>query len=276
MRFLSLIGAAIAVAGIGFVAHRLFLHADEIRALSLSWTSLAILGLASVLSGALGTFLALSWRRIVAHLGGTLTSAQALHIYGVSQIGKYIPGNIFHFAGRQAMGQQAGLPAGVVLKSAIWEIGLIAVVSILFVLLALPGYMQFPAWIGVVLFLIGAAAAGVAIWIVLDRHILLGALLHLAYLLGLGVTFVVSLSVLVHIQSSTIPVVVGAFVVSWLVGLLTPGAPAGIGVRELALYVMLAGTVDQALIAPAVVLGRLVNVVGDVLFFLAAQTLRSR
>jgi uncharacterized membrane protein YbhN (UPF0104 family) len=58
-----------------------------------------------------------------------------------------------------------------------------------------------------------------------------------------------------------------SYVVAWLAGLLTPGAPAGIGVRELVLTLLLAGIAAPALVVLAVLLGRVVTVVGDLLFF---------
>lgn len=276
MRLLNFIGATIAVIGMVFVGHRLFLHADEIRLLQLTKADIATLGAASVFSGTLGILLTFSWRKIVAHFGGALTRRQAFHIYGISQIGKYIPGNIFHFAGRQAMGQQAGVPAGAMFKSAIWEIGLFSVVGALFAPLALPGYLHWPIWTGIGLFAIGVIAVVAAIKAVLDNDILFAATYYFAYLLGFSAVFLIALSVLTDMPLGSIPILIGAYVISWLAGLLTPGAPAGIGVRELVLYTMLIGTFDQSIIAPTVLLGRAVNVVGDVLFFLAALLTRNK
>jgi len=45
-----------------------------------------------------------------------------------------------------------------------------------------------------------------------------------------------------------------------------PGAPAGVGVRELVLLFLLKNVVAEAELLLAVVLGRLVTVMGDLLF----------
>ena len=60
--------------------------------------------------------------------------------------------------------------------------------------------------------------------------------------------------------------VIGAYVLAWLAGLVTPGAPAGVGVRELVLLALLKGSVGQTELLLAVLLGRLVTVSGDVAF----------
>jgi uncharacterized membrane protein YbhN (UPF0104 family) len=63
----------------------------------------------------------------------------------------------------------------------------------------------------------------------------------------------------------------GAFVVAWLVGLVTPGAPAGVGVRELVLMALLKGLVPEDDLLMAVLLSRVVTVGGDGLFFLVVS-----
>jgi hypothetical protein len=60
----------------------------------------------------------------------------------------------------------------------------------------------------------------------------------------------------------------GAYVLAWLAGLVTPGAPAGLGVRELVLLFILKGIVSEADLILAVLLGRLVTVVGDGMYFI--------
>ena len=60
---------------------------------------------------------------------------------------------------------------------------------------------------------------------------------------------------------------------AWLAGLLTPGAPAGIGVRELVLVLLLKGIVPEAELLLAVLLSRLVTVGGDLLFYLVAMAI---
>lgn len=51
--------------------------------------------------------------------------------------------------------------------------------------------------------------------------------------------------------------------------MVTPGAPAGVGVRELVLLLLLKGLAADTDLIMAVLLGRLVTVIGDLLFFMA-------
>jgi hypothetical protein len=63
----------------------------------------------------------------------------------------------------------------------------------------------------------------------------------------------------------------GAYVLAWLAGLLTPGAPAGLGVRELVLFFLLKGFVPESDMVLSVLLGRVVTVAGDLVFFVLAS-----
>ncbi|MGD9700712.1 hypothetical protein [Acinetobacter sp.] len=56
--------------------------------------------------------------------------------------------------------------------------------------------------------------------------------------------------------------------VAWLVGLITPGAPAGVGVREMVLLFLLGDQIAHLNLLLAVLLGRIVTMGGDLLFFI--------
>lgn len=62
---------------------------------------------------------------------------------------------------------------------------------------------------------------------------------------------------------------IGAAVMAWLAGLVTPGAPAGLGVREAVLLLLLSTLLSKGHLELAVVLGRLVTASGDLFFYLA-------
>ena len=69
------------------------------------------------------------------------------------------------------------------------------------------------------------------------------------------------------------PLIGGAFVLAWLIGLVTPGAPAGGGIREAVLLFLLGHRYAPGDLLLAIVLGRSVNIVGDVGYFLLASLL---
>ena len=62
----------------------------------------------------------------------------------------------------------------------------------------------------------------------------------------------------------------GAMALAWLAGFLTPGAPAGLGVRESVLLIILAPAAGEASILALAALFRIVTVLGDGLLALGA------
>lgn len=59
----------------------------------------------------------------------------------------------------------------------------------------------------------------------------------------------------------------GYYLVAWLVGLITPGAPGGIGVREFILIMLLSSSIPENNILLAVVTMRVITVMGDVIAY---------
>ncbi len=131
-------GSAIAIAGIAFVALRLREYGSEIdfaRFGMVEWTEIVAFAL---IYGLANLMLAFAWRDLLEKFGAQVTNRWAIKTYGVSQLAKYVPGNIFHLAGRQAIGMAAGIPGWPLAKSTIWELGLIAIGGAVFGVLALP------------------------------------------------------------------------------------------------------------------------------------------
>jgi hypothetical protein len=61
--------------------------------------------------------------------------------------------------------------------------------------------------------------------------------------------------------------VTGAFALSWVLGFLAPGAPAGLGVREGIMVLLLAGTAPQEQLVGFVLLARVATMAGDAACF---------
>jgi len=268
-RALSWGGSALGILGVAFVVVKLFDYGNRLPMNRIGmgqWFGIAALSLAYGVSGFL---LAIAWRDILRHLGVTVRRDWAIWAYGVSQLAKYVPGNVFHLAGRQALGASAGLPQWPLGKSLVWELGTIAIMGGLFVLLTIPSLLPLPVWVALVVF---ACATGGSIAIVRRRFspdLARAAALQLVFLGLSGVIFAMLFKLLGG-EWNWGPVA-GAYVVAWLIGLVTPGAPAGVGVREAVLFFLLRGVLGQADLLEIILIGRLVTAAGDLAFFLAAS-----
>ena len=279
-RILHILGSFLAIVGIVFVVLRLNDYSSQIdfsRFDSLVWgvvISLALIyGLANIL-------LALAWRSLLVYFGSITSRLWAVKIYGLTQLAKYIPSNIMHLASRQVMGQSAGISGWTLAKASVWELGTISISGTFFAILVLPQFLPIlTASISVAAFTISTLLMVVVLKRYVTPAIAQAFAWYVLFLTTSGMVFVGVLVVLMDkgaIEFSSVLIFCGAFVVAWLVGLVTPGAPAGVGVRELVLLVLLKGLVLESDLLLAILLSRLVTVVGDVLFFLFASFLSYR
>ncbi len=271
-RLLTLAGAAAAIAGVGFVGVRLYRDFDRLPPLSSDPLTVSTVLLAICVYAAAGILLAAAWRLLLRVQGIDAGFLGAVRIYGVSQLAKYVPGNVVQFAGRQALAMTAGMPAGAVAVSALAEIGLLVAAGCLLGMPALgPDFLAVVS--GVVLLVLAAAVpllGGRPAWLAT------AFLCQAAFLVFAALAFVL---VLAAVTADPVPVhqnlaaIGGGYIAAWLVGLLTPGAPSGIGVRELTLTLLLEDLVPGESLLAAVVLSRAVTMLGDLLFFLGVQPL---
>ena len=64
-----------------------------------------------------------------------------------------------------------------------------------------------------------------------------------------------------------------AYIFAWFLGFITPGSPAGIGIREITLAKSLETSLISENLAVVIILSRLISVVSDVNFFLLSAIL---
>lgn len=273
-RILHWTGSILSIVGVIFVAIKLSEYSGRIPSSLFTFGNLlSLFGLAVVYATA-NLLLALAWKTLLQHLGIVVNFVWAIRTYGISQLAKYVPGNIFHLAGRQAIGQAAGLPAWPLAKSTVWELGLLSVTGAMFCVLALPYFIpKFSILPAAVSFICLLGIVLVTLRKYVGSSIARAVELYAVFLTISGLIFTVLLMLL--ITKCSIPplqtiLICGTFVVAWLAGMITPGAPAGIGVRELALVLLLKGIVSETDLLLAVLLSRLVTVGGDFLFYLVA------
>lgn len=74
------------------------------------------------------------------------------------------------------------------------------------------------------------------------------------------------------LNGTGIRVITAAYIISWILGFAVPGAPGGIGVREMALTLLLSPVIGRDVTAALSVLHRIITIIGD----FAAYLLRNR
>jgi len=191
------------------------------------------------------------WPYILRRLG-TPAPFSWITLFFKSQLGKYLPGSVWQYAGRVGLARNRGVPVQRALTSIVAEIAYSAVAAAAVSSLIL-GWV---AAAGVFLGLAALLALGFALRGRLAR--LSGKLLPalragppaVAFYLvvwGLyGLAFWTTARALFAIPASDIPHYIGVFALAWLAGLVAFFAPGGIGVREAVIAALLAGRLGQA------------------------------
>ena len=266
-------GTALAAVGVAYVVMRFRRYGGELAPAAVPgvvWLCAA--GFAAAYAAA-DVLLALAWRALLQVQGTPAGLAWSVRTYGVSQLARYLPGNVAHFASRQLLGASAGVPHTVLARSSLYEIAGLASAGLLLGLPALPlidagrfGWITPAAGAAIVLLALAAvrSAAGGLFARALAAHLL--------FLLAASLTFTTLLVLLAPATGGALPwpAACGAYAAAWLAGFVTPGAPAGLGVREAAILLLLGGHAAEPDLLAAVALNRVVSVSGDTIFFAAA------
>ena len=208
----------------------------------------------------------------------------AISSYARSQIAKYLPGNVFHYAGRYALSRSMGASDRAILSATVEELlGVAAVFAVCGTLAAALSADQLEIWNSIPLPVPGLIMAlgllggrGLLALPLAGRFRLSGWSPRLLQCWGLFLLFLLlSLAVILILTDqfrelaglSQLATLVSAFCLSWLLGFLVPGAPGGIGVREAA-FILLLDSLGMGTLALSIVLQfRLITIVGDLLFF---------
>jgi glycosyltransferase 2 family protein len=273
-----------------FLAKTLKDHWREVAAIRIDgagWACLAIaLGvtlLAHVCAGWV-------WSWILQDFKQPIRGAWVVRVYLKTNIAKYIPGNVWHYYGRISAATNAGASLGAATISVLFEPLLMAASALI---VALLGSLQLAAKLGV---LVQALQVGVLLAVLLgihplvmnpvirkmskmkrkatgntansttfkiDHYPLLPLLGELVFLLLRGTGFLFTFLALSPITFDQIPLLLSAFSLAWVLGLVIPGAPGGTGVFEATALALLDRTISPGVLLSIVALYRLISILSE-------------
>ena len=215
-------------------------------------------------------------------------------VYAKSNIGKYIPGNFMQFVGRNVLGHRLGYKHSVLVLSTVIELLLsvftgfiILIILYFFIDPDIPTYLINYLSKFSPLYLLFIPIIFISLTYVVFKFKILDKLMAeidlklcikalFVIILYYIVTFIfmgfINLFVFESMNSSwslsltDYMNILFIFIISWIAGLIVPGAPGGIGVREAIFIFISSHSYDIFIIVLASILIRLVNIAGDVLF----------
>ncbi|MGA5756949.1 lysylphosphatidylglycerol synthase domain-containing protein [Nonomuraea bangladeshensis] len=228
--------------------------------------------LVAVVAALLGAML--TWRTLLSDLGSPLPLRPAAKVFFVGQLGKYIPGALWPVLAQMEMGRDLGVPrarsaaAFFLMMPIQLATGLLVTLGTLgwdrygWLLLALPALLVLlePKVINAVI------AFGLR---KLKREPLERPLTRRGMLAALGWALAGWIAYGVHlyfiVPQGGLVFAVGAFALSWCLGILTFVVPAGAGVREVAMVAVLAPHVSGGAAIAVALSSRIVIILGDLI-----------
>ena len=271
-----------------FLAKALKEHWQEValmRITAVGWATLAIALGVTLLAH---TWSGWVWTWILHELNQPVPSSQFVQVYLKTNLAKYLPGNVWHYYGRITAAKAAGVCGSAAILSVLLEPLLMAAAALVIVLLGIQPVainrvaLQGLPMLGLAIVLIGvhpwflnmalrrlrrsklkATSNAVEASIQVVRYPLLPLLGELGFIGLRGTGFLLTLLALRPLEFRQIPLLLAAFSLAWLLGLVIPGAPGGLGVFEATAIALLAQSFPTGLVISAIALYRLISILAE-------------
>lgn len=290
------LGRGIPVLTVVFLGLTLRAHSQEVFGISISppgWAlvlgSFGSMALAHLCSG-------WAWGLILTLLGCQPPPGWSLRIYLRTNLAKYLPGNIWHFYGRIQASTQLGIPLGIAALSVGLEPILMATAALLVILLVPDQQLWIFQVLGLTILLLAIRpqALNRVIPVLtnliqkkvrssskqdtsdpspaqdleqvaprLQSYPLIPLLAELLFVLLRGIGFCLVLAAVAPWSWTDLPGVLSGFSVAWVLGLIVPGAPGGLGVFESVILLLLESTFSVGPLLNSVALYRISGLLAE-------------
>ena len=268
-----------------FLSHVLKNHWQQVAAIRVEragWaclaTALGVTLLAHICAGWV-------WSLILREFKQPVHPVWAVQAYLKTNLAKYLPGNVWHYVGRVTAAISAGAKPGAATVSVLLEPLLMAASALLVTLL---GSQSITArygsivlvlqWLSLLVVLAAIhprvlnpllrqlsklkqpTASTNATPFALTQYPLTPLLGELGFLMLRAGGFLFTFAAISPIPLDQLPLLLSAFSLAWLLGLVVPGAPGGIGVFEATAIGLLGQTFSPGIVLSVVALYRLISV----------------
>ncbi|TGK04511.1 hypothetical protein EHO58_11475 [Leptospira selangorensis] len=238
------------------------------------------------------------WFILLKDYGAKIEWKETLRIISVSQFGKYLPGNIGQHVGRVALANEKEVPIIITLQTLFIESAILAITGISISVLGFFFYnfqsLHDSRIVIIQLILLALVAlllpklfffiinrfgkerllkftGGVQLRIPKFSTLILVSILYLITFFNIGIVLDLVAETVFEYPESNIFLLTTAFSWSWILGYLTPGAPAGLGVREAIIVASLSTRYEPGIAIGLSVILRFITTIGDGAVFLIAS-----
>ncbi|WP_414570494.1 lysylphosphatidylglycerol synthase domain-containing protein [Nostoc sp. CCY 9925] len=264
----------------------------QVTAIRIDGVGWGIMAIATAVTLLAHTWAGWIWTWVLQELNQPVSSSKFIKVYLKTNIAKYLPGNIWHYYGRIIAAKNANVSAGAATLSVLLEPLLMATAALIIIILFSSQFaVNNTTSIVQILQLLSLAVVLCAVHprflnpairflyklkakksdlntqpsvvLTLKRYPLRPLLGELGFLGLRGIGFILTVFALNSLNFSQIPLLLGAFSCAWLLGLVIPGAPGGLGVFEATAYELLRHEFPSALVFSAIALYRLISILAE-------------
>lgn len=241
----------------------------------------------SAITVAIGAY---AWGILLRGGGIALSLRQVYMVMGQAQIAKYLPGNVFQYLGRLALGTKIGIPAETILLSIGVETLLVIVTATIIAVIGLFFDRRAFAWLmenmdtnvrTLILLIVFLSVAIVPILLFYSRRWIYQRLsyLHpsrLSMAMGLYLTVFIVFGMLISLLLKVLWGIdsdlkwykfAWGFALAWVMGFIVPGAPGGLGIREAVFIGLYSRDIGEGVVIGLAFILRVVTIMGDLLAF---------
>jgi uncharacterized membrane protein YbhN (UPF0104 family) len=226
------------------------------------------------------------WTWILKSFRQPIETVKAIGIYLVTNLGKYLPGNVGHFTARIVAINKIGSDWGTASLSVLLEPLLMAAAALAIAVIGSgSGWIETDTGIGFHLVILGGILAGIHPRILnipikflnkkkkldrepiyLEKYPIVPLLGEVGFVLLRGAGFILTWTALRTVEPGQILPLLGAFSFAWLLGLVVPGAPGGLGVFEATAIALLDGrNFPAGTVVVTVALYRLLSILAEII-----------
>jgi len=280
----TLLGKSLGILGLLFVFYKLsqeYTFSSFTKQFFLLLDILPLLFIFNFLSMLIGMY---AWHiMLLQYASKTFPFLASYYYFSKTEIAKYLPGNIFHFIGRQALASKIGISQVEMAK-----------ISLLFSFLLLTGTIltstifaflsqEIPTLILTLMGISSIIKLIILVYLYPSFPVRKKASMHSYLALSVALQGIM-LGMIVMYQSESFTAnlffqCVSIYTLSWLIGFVTPGASGGLGIREgtfIAIATYLHVNISSDIIIFSVLLVRLINICVDVMLYLSTMILEKK
>lgn len=231
------------------------------------------------------------WTWIIKEFDRRTDSSGLIPVYLQTNLARYLPGNVWHFVFRMNAAKKACGSAAVAALSVMMEPLLMAAAALIVVLIG-GMFIAYHTGIWILIaqvFALAIVLCGIHPWILnpvvgflqrlktqknkniaisgpiktIRRYPFFPLIGELGFLGLRSIGFILALYTIGPVDSSQVPLIIAAFSFSWLLGLVTPGAPGGLGVFEVTAIAILQHVIPEGQIVTGTVLYRIISIVAE-------------